>query len=385
MTGRTPYYKTRKGRAYFELGKARAEAAGMKSSYALGKAGRDTERAALSLYWEWQDRIGNPTPQKPNPHRRGSVAHWHHKFRTTERWKRKSLATIKEWDYCWPLINERFGNTLLNGVSPIDFERFYYTLETQKGEYARWRTVKIARALFKAAVDYDLINASPCLTLPNPMPKPRDAVWFAHEVATLVKTAQDAKYPAMALGIRLSWETLMSPSDVRKLTQAMLKRDNEGFYIKTTRSKTGKDVIVPISSGLSDDLIAYIDALDFDLMPDQPILRTVRDGRSYTKVRFTDEFARIRRMAFGEKETRKMMDLRRSGNVEADLGGASPDDRAEILANTLNKDAALEATYTPPTVAKARKLAKQRELGRAILDQESGNLQSVNKKRSEKS
>ena len=52
---------------------------------------------------------------------------------------------------------------------------------------------------------------------------------------------------------------------------------------------------------------------------------------------------------------------------EADLANASPEDRAEILANCLHEDKFLEATYTPPTVAKARKLAKERERGRAML------------------
>jgi len=217
------------------------------------------------------------------------------------------------------------------------------------------------------------------------MPKPRNEVWFAHEVATLVRTAQEANYAAMALGIRLSRETLMSPGDVRQITRSMLKQDAEGFYVSTTRGKTGKDVIVAISTELGDDLAAYMSGLGFELMPDQPVLRTVRDKRRYTKVRFTDEFAKIRKLAFGSEETRKMMDLRRSGNVEAELGGASPDDHAEILANTLNKDAGLEAKYTPPTVAKARKLAKQRELGREILNQESRNLQSENQKKGEKS
>ena len=360
MTGRHPYYKVRKGRAYFELGKSRAEAVGMKSSYPLGKAGRDAERGAVDLHWEWQDKMGNPTPPKSNPHKPGSLAHWHHKFRTTEKWKQKSTATIKEWDYCWPFIERAFGRTVISRVSPIEFERFYFALQREHGEYARWRVVKISRALFKAAVDYRVIDDSPCHTLSNPMPKPRSAVWFAHEVATLVRTAQEANYAAMALGIKLSWETLMSPGDVRQITRSMLKRDSDGFYISTTRGKTGKDVIVAISTELGDDLMAYMNELGFELMPDQPLLRTVRDKRRYTKVRFTDEFAKIRKLAFGVEETRKMMDLRRSGNVEADLGGASPDDRAEILANTLNKDAGLEATYTPPTVAKARKLAKQK-------------------------
>lgn len=60
---------------------------------------------------------------------------------------------------------------------------------------------------------------------------------------------------------------------------------------------------------------------------------------------------RTRKEAFGPDENRWFMDIRQSGNVEADLGDANADDRAEILANALNRNKFLEQTYTPLTVA----------------------------------
>lgn len=375
MTNRVPYYKIRKGRAYFELGKSRSIRAGMQSSYPLGKPSKTTERAAMELYWEWQDKSGNQTPKDDDPDfRLGTLAHWLHKFKQQEAWSRKGAETIKEWEYCWPTIEAQFGNMLMTDITPLAFESFYYALEKDRGIYVRWRVIKIMRALFEAAVRYDVVDKSPCLTIPNTMPPPRKQIWFASEIATLSIAAKENGYDAMSLAVRLLWETLMSPVDVRTLPVSALKFDLEGFYIETSRAKTGKDVFASLSDELGRDIQAYIEFLGFDLMPSQPILRTVRDKRRYTKVRFTDEFAKIRKLAFGSDEKRQMRDIRRSGNVEADLGGATPDERAEILANTLNKDSSLDATYTPPTVARARKVAEKRKAGRELLAQESVNV-----------
>lgn len=166
----------------------------------------------------------------------------------------------------------------------------------------------------------------------------------------------------------------MSPVDVRTLPISALKSNAESFFIETKRQKTGKDVFAAISNALGEALLNYIEALPADQLPSNPILRTTRNQAPYRKVRFTDEFAIVRKLTFGPDEKRQMRDIRRSGNVEADLGGAEAEDRAEILANTLHKDSALDAIYTPPTVAKARKLSKKRELGRELLAQESLNV-----------
>lgn len=162
----------------------------------------------------------------------------------------------------------------------------------------------------------------------------------------------------------------MSPVDIRTLPRKALKRTLEGYYVETERTKTGKQAFGAVSDELGAMLDEYISSLGFELMPDEPILRTRRDRSRYTKARFGSDFAKVRELAFGKDEPRYFMDIRRSGNVEADLGGASADDRAEILANALHKDAYLEQTYTPPTVAKARKMIEQRRIGRALLEQE---------------
>jgi hypothetical protein len=84
---------------------------------------------------------------------------------------------------------------------------------------------------------------------------------------------------------------------------------------------------------------------------------------------FAKDFRKVRNLVFtGDKRTFK--DIRRSGNLEADLGGASAVDRAELLANSLYKNGFLEATYTPPTVAHGMKIRDNRATGRNLLKAE---------------
>jgi len=373
MTNEIPYFKIKKnGRAYFELGKDRAQKVGMKSSYPLGFNITEAKKSALDLYSEWLVKRGRPAIiQRPKKYKAGTVGHWYAKLKQTKTWENKKPETRRKWEFYWKYIDTHLGDIRLDRVTPSDFEKFHIAIETQYGADARWRTVKIARALFNSAIKYQIISTSPCLVLPNTKPAPRHQIWFAHEVETLIETAYRLKYEPMALSLRLAWETLMSPVDIRMLALSELKNDQDGYYIATERSKTGKAVLAALPDDLGRDIENYIAGLGFDLMPNQPIIRTRRDKSRYTKARFGSDFAAVRKAAFGASEKRFFMDIRRSGNVEADLGGASAGDRAEILANALDKNKLLDQTYTPPTVAKARKIAKQRELGRAILDQQS--------------
>jgi len=317
MTNEIPYFKIKKnGRAYFELGKDRAQKVGMKSSYPLGFNITEAKKSALDLYSEWLVKRGRPAIiQRPKKYKAGTVGHWYAKLKQTKTWENKKPETRRKWEFYWKYIDTHLGDIRLDRVTPSDFEKFHIAIETQYGADARWRTVKIARALFNSAIKYQIISTSPCLVL------------LAHEVETLIETAYRLKYEPMALSLRLAWETLMSPVDIRMLALSELKNDQDGYYIATERSKTGKAVLAALPDDLGRDIENYI--------------------------------------------ARFFMDIRRSGNVEADLGGASAGDRAEILANALDKNKLLDQTYTPPTVAKARKIAKQRELGRAILDQQS--------------
>lgn len=85
-------------------------------------------------------------------------------------------------------------------------------------------------------------------------------------------------------------------------------------------------------------------------------------GKNY----FSQDFRAVRNHVF-PGDASQFLDIRRSGNVEADAAGADKATMAELLANSLDSSSFLDATYTPPTVSKARQVAVQRIAGRERL------------------
>jgi hypothetical protein len=52
-------------------------------------------------------------------------------------------------------------------------------------------------------------------------------------------------------------------------------------------------------------------------------------------------------------DTRRLMDMRRTGNVEAVVGGAQPTDLAAKLSNTLSQSNSIHETYSPVQLVSA--------------------------------
>ncbi len=378
---RPPYYKVRRGRAFFELGRERAAASSMNASTPLGADGDNARAAAWRLYYEWRSNSGKGGASvKQRAYPKGSLGSFFDAYRQTKAWAKKSDSTRTEWFNCWKYLEPQYATRRINSITPAEFAEFQDALEEQHGQYVRWRVVKIARALFNAAINNHVITASPAKSLPNPMPKGRREIWRAAEIAKLVQVAGEVGKPAMALAIKLAWETGLQPVDVRALSLGMRYRNASGSWFETQRSKTDAPVISAITEELNAEIDGYIEGLGLTLPPDQPFLRTSRDAHSYRKARFIEDFAIVRRAAFGDDENRRFQDIRRSANIEAQIGGATAEERAALLANNLDKDKALDATYTPATVERSRQIAEKRAIGRRYLAVQSVNTTGENGK-----
>lgn len=70
---------------------------------------------------------------------------------------------------------------------------------------------------------------------------------------------------------------------------------------------------------------------------------------------------------FSKLEKRQLQDFRRSGTVEAFLGGAAETDVAAKTANTIDKSGRLKQVYNPKQVASVRRTDEARASGRAAL------------------
>ena len=92
------------------------------------------------------------------------------------------------------------------------------------------RAVKIWRALWKvsAALGYCIRDADPSLGVRNTAAARRSATWTEGEAARLFKCAWRVGYHALAAIIAITWDTQLSPGDVRTLRASQLRRDRPG-------------------------------------------------------------------------------------------------------------------------------------------------------------
>jgi hypothetical protein len=96
-----------------------------------------------------------------------------------------------------------------------------------------------------------------------------------------------------------------------------------------------------------------------------PLFRN-RSGAAYSKDTLGDDFRAVRAAVF-PGDTRKLMDTRRSGAVEALAGGMGADQIGGKLANSISTNRELERTYLPGNAAVVRLVDKGRLVGQAAI------------------
>lgn len=109
-------------------------------------------------------------------------------------------------------------------------------------------------------------------------------------------------------------------------------------------------------------MTAYLAKLEVDLHPDAALFRT-RSGNVYREATLAHDFAAIRDHVFpGDK--RRLMDMRRSGVVEAIAGDVGPLGLSAKLANSISRFNTLHKTYAPVDVEAIRGTDEARIKGR---------------------
>lgn len=372
-----PYYVVRKGRGYFEIGKDRAEATGLLASEPLGLDGPEAWAKARRSYEAFKAAMDPNSKKRLGGYPPGSLGAAWVLWRGTVEWTGKAARTREEYERAWDdHIEPNFGKRPILKITVSDSEALHRRLKADLSPSDAHRTLKIWRALLNMLAKKHLLPRAPIGSVTNPMPKGRGQFWLASEVARLLRAAdllhrftKDDKWQAMGLLVRIGWETALSPADCRTLKLEMLKRDRSGWYIERERTKTGAAAKPPISDALADALKAYAQRAGRTPLPTAVLFHNSA-GDPMDRFYMADQFRDLRRVAFGKGEIRQFMDIRRSANLEADLGGASAQDRAAVMANALDKNKSLDAVYTPVTVARARKALEARGLGRELLAQE---------------
>jgi hypothetical protein len=348
------------------------QAAGF-TAKALGPESPESIAEARKLADAWDAARMDASP--PSRYPAGSFGDFYEAFRRTEKWKTKSLRTREDYERAWKHIaawspakgRPTLALTACVAITPDHCDAFAAHLSRTLSPAERFRAVKCLKALLSnMVVRLRLGYASPATKLTNPQAKGRSAIWLGAQIEDMAAGAAIAGFDGMAYGIWLAWETMLSPVDVRTLRPSQLRHDGQGWFVQGSRGKTGKETFAALSDDLGAMLATYLKAQHRKEADNSPIIRQ-RDGLPYrTKDTFAGDFRDVRSFMF-PGDTRQLLDIRRSANVEADAAGADKKTMGELLANGLADSRFLEETYTPPTVAKAREVAAQRVQGRAKL------------------
>lgn len=363
---RPRYYAVKNGNAFWAPGKF-AEPFGLPKSHPLGPDGPEAKKAAI----DWTAKLDaarkaarGPAKPKPSPYPPGSLGRFYERFRGTEAWRIMERRTREDYERAWPVIAPLHADKLVTQITPDVSERLHTALHPKHNPAAAlsWneahRALKVWRALLSAMVAYRVIPGPvPVGRVANPSPPGRAEVWLHDEILVLASAAAWGGFPGMAAAIRLAWDAMLAPVDVRTLPAAGWLP--KGLEIHWERQKTGKAIYHAVTRETGDLLNAYLSLMPTP-MPAAPIIRRPTGAAYRDKDSFGDDFRMIRNAVFPGDE-RQFLDIRRSAATEARLGGADKDDIGAAMANRIDENTGLEATYI---VAASRKVLAARLAGR---------------------
>jgi hypothetical protein len=199
------------------------------------------------------------------------------------------------------------------------------------------------------------------------------------EVLRLVQIAWRNEYYGLAALMAVAWDSQLSPVDNRSLTLAQARSDDVGIYFSIERTKTGKAGAATLTRWSLAILTAYLERFGAELWTrgGRPVTRVGTTGqwggdhgggrhvvpRPDTKSSLNQDFRTVRELAFGKLEKRQPQDMRRSGAVEGDAGGASVEDQSHKMANTVDRNKQLRQTYNPTNTPSVRRFDQARVIG----------------------
>ena len=359
------YYVVRHGRGYWQPTRA-MRAAGF-ACIACGPDGPNAWRKAVECNEGWQKYRRGQEADAPKVWPRGSIGEAWERYRRTTVWAGKAPRTREDWDRAWRWIAPVFGDVAPRTVSLEHVAGLRAAVAAKVSPREAHRVVKIWRALWRvmAAMTYCQRDADPSLGMRNPAAAGRNAVWSEGEVVRLVKAAWRSGYKGLAALVAIAWDTQLSPVDARSLTLGQKRQDDRGVWFDLHRAKTGRAAIGTLGRRSQRLLEAYLEGLGATPTPDAPIFRH-RRGRAYSKDTLGDDFRTVRELVF-PGDTRQLLDMRRSGAVEAAAGGADPLALSAKMANSIHAASDLQQTYLPARVATVREADDARLVGRTRL------------------
>jgi hypothetical protein len=243
-------------------------------------------------------------------------------------------------------------------------DAWYHSLKAMTSVAEAHRAMKIWRALWQVAgaMRYCFADHDPSFGVRRETPKGRSATWEEGEVVRLVKEAWRRGYRGLACIIAIAYDAQLAPVDARSLRIADSRDNGTKLWFEIDRAKTGRDALATLSGRTQALIRAYVVTLPDNLVPTAPIFMT-RRGAAYTKNSLGKDFRNIRKLLLpGDK--RQLQDMRRTGAVEAQSGGADLSVISQKMANTVASSAHLQKTYLPVNQAAVELADEARKRGR---------------------
>jgi hypothetical protein len=297
----------------------------------------------------------------------GSIGSAFQRYIRTAEWSSRALsARNKVWWPAWFRIRDMLGDVAPDSVTFEMISRWRAALEKKHGRGVAHKTIRVWRTFWKVMLAMKVARtADPSLGVRNRAPAPRWQRWTEGEAVRLAKTAWREGYRGLACIIAVSWDTQFSPVDVRTLADRhRVEIDGHLVFDRQVdgRTKTGRAAIGTVSRRTERLVSAYLSQLGTALLPDAVLFRT-RSGAAYIEATLSHDFSAVRAITFpGDK--RRLMDMRRSGVVEAIAGDADPLGLAAKLANSIERSNVLHKTYAPVDIEAVRNADQARLRGR---------------------
>jgi hypothetical protein len=287
-------------------------------------------------------------------------------IRTPEWAARAQLSRDKIWWPAWFRIRDMWGDVAPDTITFEMMSKWRAALEKKHGRDVAHKTLRTWRTFWKIMFGMKIARtADPSTGIRNRAPSPRWQRWAEGETVRLAKTAWRYGYHGLACVIAVAWDTQFSPVDVRTLRsrhRAMI--DGRLIFDRQAdgRTKTGRAAFGTLSARTERLVNAYFAELQIDLHPDAILFRT-RSNNAYGRETLAHDFAAVRALAFPD-DKRRLMDMRRSGVVEAVAGDAGPIGLAAKLANSIGRSNTLHKTYAPVDIEAVRSTDLARLKGR---------------------
>jgi hypothetical protein len=376
-----PYYVVVKGRGYWRP-HPRMRAVGFQL-VRCGADGPDAWKIAEEWNQKWQavrrgeapalvdlSKLDRDHAEAARRYPPGSVGAAFQSYIRTPEWSARALsARIKVWWPAWYRIRDMWGDVNPNTITFDQMSRWRAALEKQHGRGVAHKTFRIWRALWTIMRGMKIaLGADPSTGIRNRAPSTRWQRWSEGEAVRLAKAAWRNGYEGLACIIAIAWDTQFSPVDVRTLAERHRKLESGRLIFdrrEDGRAKTGRPAIGTLSRRSERLVGGYLAKLGVELHPGAMLFRN-RSGNPYRDDTLGDDFRAVREIAFpGDK--RRLMDMRRSGVVEAVAGGAGPLDLAAKLANSIDRSNMLHKTYAPGEIEAVRNVDVARLKGRQKL------------------